>query len=397
MRVLLVNKFWYQRGGSERVALLTKNILESQGHDVAVFGMQHPENIFDEPYFSPRINYAAPTLLDAVRSIYNWPAKKKFARLIGSFKPDVIHFHNIYHELSFSLIDAGREAKIPMVLTLHDYHWLSPNYRLFRRGRIDESCGLGMPFRCITQNCLESFGKSVVGTIDFILRSRKKYRSAIRQFICPSEYIARKHAAAGWTQNSLTVVPNPIIQTIRQRPFVDGGHVLFAGRLSLEKGVDSILSAARFTPNIPYIIMGDGPERASLESQAQSYGLTNVRFVGHLTGLEREHFFEQARLVVVPSKWLENAPLVIGEAAGWQKIILGSKRGGIPEELPSDWLVRDDDPKLWADAIAHWYHRPVDEREKRGRTFAAAMAARHDPAQYLRSIEKIYKMCITPS
>lgn len=391
MRVLLVNKFWYLRGGSERVVLLTKELLESAGHEVTVFGMRHSENIFDEPYFAPPVDYSHPTLRDAFRSIYNWPAKKKFTRLIQSFKPDVIHFHNIYHELSFSLIDAGRKANVPMIFTLHDYHWLSPNYRLFHHGKIDEVCSLGSRFRCIIKNCLENFSKSIIGTIDFALRSRKKYREAIAKFICPSEFMARKHESAGWPGASLAVVPNPVVEVMESHRFVDGNYVLFAGRLSSEKGVDTIISAARHTPDIKYVIMGDGPERTMLESLVQSYGLANVRFVGHLIGKEREHYLEQARIMVLPSKWLENAPLVIGEAASFHKIMLGSNRGGIPEELSSDWLVRDDDPKLWADAIEHWYHRPVEEREKRGRAFAAAMVARHDPTQYVTALERIYR------
>lgn len=386
MRVILVNKFWYPRGGAEQVVLMTKELLESAGHSVALFGMRHPENIFEEDYFASQIDYDRFSFRAGWKTLYNYEAKKKLRDLIRSFRPDVIHFHNIYHQLSFSLLDAAYAERIPMIMTLHDYHWLSPNYRLFHHGNIDTRAG----WQCFFHNCLEDYKKSLLGTLEWYGRSRKKYRNMIGQFICPSEFVAHQHRRADWDTHQLIVVPNPLSHGVGRREYINGNFVLFAGRLSAEKGVDVLLSAARFTPSISYVIMGDGPERQQLEIQAKTFGLMNVQFVGHLNGRERDYYFQHSRLVVVPSQWLENAPLVIGEAASFQKIVLGSRIGGIPEELPSDWLVTGTDPKVWATMIDHWYHRHNDEREKRGRIFAAVAATRHNPRTYVRNLEKIY-------
>ena len=148
MKVLLVNKYWYIRGGAERMVFVTKELLEKAGHEVEIFGMNHPDNIFSNDYFVDYLDYRKSKGIKKIKSvcktIYNKQAKENFARLVKDFRPDVVHFHNIYHQLSFSLLEVTKAQKIPTVMTLHDYKMISPNYSLYHHNKIDDSlCQLG--------------------------------------------------------------------------------------------------------------------------------------------------------------------------------------------------------------------------------------------------------------
>ncbi|MBT3816756.1 MAG: glycosyltransferase family 1 protein, partial [Candidatus Magasanikbacteria bacterium] len=86
MKVLLVNKYWYIRGGAERLLFDTKKLLEQAGHEVFIFGMHHPENIIENKYFIPYIDYKNQGVIGKIRaglkSIYNKEAKKQFEQLV---------------------------------------------------------------------------------------------------------------------------------------------------------------------------------------------------------------------------------------------------------------------------------------------------------------------------
>ncbi|OGH67270.1 MAG: hypothetical protein A3C66_00835 [Candidatus Magasanikbacteria bacterium RIFCSPHIGHO2_02_FULL_41_35] len=394
MRVLLVNKFWYHRGGAEQVVFVTKQLLEGAGHTVAIFGMHDSRNEITEPYLADFVDTAKPSWRDVWRILYNREAKNKFSELIKKFKPDIIHFHNIYHQLSFSLIDAGRELGIPMVMTLHDYHWLSPNYKLFHHGQIDQKLIGKKFFRPLFTNCLEDWQKTVVGMIDFIFRSQKKYRNAIDQFICPSEFIKQLHVRAGWNESQLAVVGNPINQ-FNQLPdtdnFVDGLYVAYVGRLAKEKGIETFIFAAKITPEIPYKIFGTGPDESRLRALVENNGVANVSFAGFKIGVELKQAINNARIVVVPSVWYENAPYSILEPMALGKIVIGSNIGGIPELLPKEFLVEPGNPEALAIVIKMWFNKSLEERNRWGNVLRTEALARHDSHLYLKKIEDLYE------
>lgn len=392
MRILLVNKFWYRRGGAEQVAFLTKELLEQAGHTVAVFGMQDPKNEIQTDYFSEPVNFENPRFTDIKRVFYNQEAKVKFKKLIADFKPDLIHFHNIYHQLSFSVIDAGREAGVPMLITIHDYHWLSPNYRLYHHGKIDQNWKTQSWFASIFGNILENFGKSIVGTIEFAVRSQAKYKTAITAFIFPSQFAADLHAPLG-LQNKSVVMPNPLVE--KNTAWTEGEYVLYLGRLSAEKGLGTVLAAAELIPEIPVVIAGSGPEESRLRQIISDKKLTNVRLVGQVSGAERHEVLQKARIVVVPSEWYENAPMSLVEAGAYGKVVLGSSIGGIPEELPTDWLVATGNAHAWAEKITEWFTCPQAKRKERGADFSKQILAKHDPVVYLKKLQNLYQRIIS--
>jgi len=138
MKVLLVNKYNFIKGGSDKYFLDLANLLSKQpGIKVAKFCMSHPQNLPDKysRYFVSGLNFDRFRLHDLFkylgRVFYSFEAKRKFANLLDDFRPDIIHLHNIYHHLSPSILTAAKERRIPIIMHVHDYKLVCPNYKMF--------------------------------------------------------------------------------------------------------------------------------------------------------------------------------------------------------------------------------------------------------------------------
>lgn len=394
MRIILVNKYWYARAGAETVALLTKKLLESAGHQVEVFGMNHPQNLFSNKYFVDFVDYDHLSIWQkpkfGLRSIFNFQAKKNFLALIKEFKPDVIHFHNIYHQLSCSIIEAAHEQKIKTVMTLHDYKFISPNYSLFNHGQIDESCSGGNYYRCILNNCLGSFGESLMATIEAYFVDAKGFKKMIHKYISPSKFLMNKFIKVGFGEKNILQLSNALNSDQFKMSHGDLGYVAYVGRLSSEKGLSYLLSAAEILSDIHFKIIGSGPEREELERIVSEKKLVNVEFVGQKTGAELESLITGARLLVLPSVWYENAPLSILEAKARGKVVVASDIGGIAEMLPRELLVSPADHLALAGRIKEWFDKDDSTRQAMSERLFGQVNEENRPEIYLQKLLKVY-------
>jgi len=394
MRIILVNKFWYLRGGTERVVFLTKQLLEEAGHTVEVFGMRHPDNNISNDYFIDNLDYESLQGLSKIRAglkaIYNHDARNKFEKLVKNFKPDVIHFHNIYHQLSYSLIDVVHKYHIPSVMTLHDYNLISPNYTLFHHGAIHEESQKGSYYRCILNNCMEHVGESIVATASAYKKKWMKVQDSIHAYIAPSEFLKQKHIAYGISPHLIEVIPNPLDMDSFADTATVGKNVVYAGRLSEEKGLDILLDAAKKLPAIPFLIIGTGPLEQHIKHRIKDEHLDHVVWGGYKKGDEYISCLNHARLLVVPSLWYENCPMSIVEAQASGKVVVASDIGGIPELLPATMLATPGNVDAWASRINEWYQKSDKELIKAGDVLRKSAQKKHDPQTYIRSVLKVY-------
>ncbi len=394
MKIILVNKFWYARAGAEIVALLTKKLLESAGHEVQVFGMNHPQNIFTNKYFVDFVDYNNLSILQkpkfGLRSIYNQQAKKNFLALIRDFKPDVVHFHNIYHQLSCSVIEAAHEQKIKTVMSLHDYKFISPNYSLYNHGHVDESCSGGNYYRCILNNCLENFGESLTATLEAYFVDAKGYKQMVDKYISPSKFLRNKFINAGFDSEKIDQISNALPAGEFKMSHGDLGYVAFVGRLSDEKGLKYLMSAAELLTDIHFKIVGEGPERVELEKIIDNKKLANVELVGRKSGSELESLITGARMFVLPSVWYENAPLSILEAKARGKIIIASDIGGISEMLPKELLVKPADHIALSEKIREWFEKDDAALQAMGERLYGQVNEENRPEIYLEKLLKVY-------
>lgn len=392
MKIVLVNKYWYERGGTERVLFLTKKLLEEAGHEVQIFGMKDERNIFENEYFVDAIEYDKMNFfqkaVNAKNIFWNRKAQKSFARLLDAFQPDVVHFHNIYHQLSFALVEETHARGIASVMTLHDYKMISPSYTLYHHSKIDTSCVGGKYYRCILNNCMESVPESILATLETYSRQFRHIREKINCYIAPSEFMKELSLHAGFNE-PVEVIQNPIAKE-HTGTYQEKEYVAYTGRLSEEKGVEFLIRAACETPEILYKIAGSGPDEARLKNMVEKMQINNVEFVGWLDGEDLFKFIGEARLLVVPSVWYENYPYSILRPQQMGKVVVGSNLGGIPELLPENCVFEEKNIPEMVERICFWYMAPAAERATLGALFQRRVERENDPHEYIQRLINIY-------
>ena len=394
MRVLLINKFHYQRGGAERAYFDTAHILAENGHAVAFFAMEHPENI-DTPwkrFFVSGVNYhdtGASTmskLRAGFRIIWNTEAQAKLEALILEFKPEVAHLHNIYHQLSPSILWTLRKHKIRIVMTLHDYKLISPNYSLMVRGKIwDSTSGIWAIFDQAVQN---STLRSAVCAVEKWAHAIVRSFHLVDVYLAPSRFLIERFHQAHFSKTIIHIV-QPIVPFPAKPVYKEGGYLLYLGRLAEEKGVATLIEAAwELQSEVAIKIVGTGPAEEALKRQANS--LANVEFLGFKTGSEWEALLNGARALILPSIWYENMPYVMLEALSRGKPVIASCIGGIPErviEETSGWLFEPGNPADLVRAIRKMELYPTPE--KLAESAYRSVSDAH-PENYYEALMKVY-------
>jgi glycosyltransferase involved in cell wall biosynthesis len=340
VRILLVNKFFYPNAGAETVFFGTRGLLQEAGHEVIDFAMQSERNL-DSPYsrwFAPERNYdrqGSPLrqASDAAASIYSVAARRAIRDLITSHRPDVAHLHNIYHQLSLSIVDELSAAGVPTVLTLHDYKPVCPSYVLYTEKSPCRRCVKGSVVNSAVHRCVKgSLPASATAAIEAgVARARGTYRQ-IDRFIAPSQFMANVMTEGGFDSKSLRVIPN----FLQAEPTLPGTEAslrngfLFVGRLEEVKGIRLLLESWRLgPPDVQLRILGTGPLQGLVEKEAEAS--PNISYLGFQPEARVRSELDSALALLVPSLWEENCPMAILEARERNCAVIGADRGGIPE------------------------------------------------------------------
>ncbi len=382
MRILLVNKFFYRKGGAETYFFALAEGLQALGHEVAFFSMQHPKNepSYWSKYFVSEKDYngkisAFRQVKEAGSLIYSFEARAKFDALLREFKPDIIHLNNVHRQLTLSILDAPylKEHHVPVVYTAHDYILLCPAYTMVNgRGEICDAC-LDKHFIHATKNvCVKgSRAKSALATLEAEFLKFHHAYDKIDLIIAPSKFMKHKLDEGGFAdktvamQNFLTdsqmAMGTRVANTHKFEDAQAGARLyfLFFGRLSQEKGIltlvkaflqaaglgryaDSDVSAGHkgFLPDTWDLhIVGDGPEREAIERLVASAGpqaVSRIQLLGYRTGEDLQREVGNARFTVLSSEWRENMPYSGLESLAAQTPIIGARIGGIPELVEED-------------------------------------------------------------
>ena len=353
MKILLVNKFLYPNGGSETYMFQLGKCLERHGNSVQYFGMEHPDRCVGNAvnaYTSTMDFHNAAGLAKigySFKTIYSREARKKIRLVLDDFQPDVVHLNNFNYQLTPSIIveilkwkkATGHPCRI--VYTAHDLQLICPNHQLFNpiEKKICEKClagGNGRFFHCVKGKCIHaSRVRSMLGFCEaYYWNARRIYRH-LDAVICPSRFMKDK----------LDTHPDLAPKTVFLRNFagpkwegkadtsaipdLPERYVLYFGRFSTEKGIETLLKAVRALPEISFVFAGSGP----LKEQAD--GIPNVKDVGFLSGDLLNSVIQKAFFSVIPSEVYDNCPYSVIESLMLGTPVLGAKIGGIPE------LIRD--------------------------------------------------------
>lgn len=402
MRILHVNKFLYRRGGAESYLLDVAELQRASGHDVWFWGMSHPENTENElARFYPsyiELEPAPSGLLGRVRAssrmVWSPSSGRGLAAAIQHVRPDVVHFHNVYHQLSPSVVRATARSGVPSVMTLHDYKLACPSYQLLAQGKPCTACIDRGVWQAARTGCKDGSrtASTVLATESWLHRRMHAY-AGVDVFISPSRFLRDVMARANVYPDRMRVVPHFVEVDGGPVNPGRGGPVVFAGRLSPEKGVDTLVHAAALLPEGCQIsIAGDGPLRADLERLAEEVSPGRISFLGRLPKDELLRHVAAATAMAVPSRWYENQPMTVLEALTAATPVVGSDMGGM-RELVRDGvdgrLVPADDPSALATALTALLEDP-SLAARYGRAGRERMLVDFAVDRHLRALELAY-------
>lgn len=370
MKILMINKFLHKNGGSETYVFNLGKYLQAAGHEVQYFGMEHQGRCvgnaanaytkdmdFHGGSFMSKIMYP-------VKTIYSLEARKKIRLVLNDFQPDVCHLNNFNYQLTPSIImeivkwrkENRRSCRI--IFTAHDYQLICPNHMLNNPDGCQncEKCLGGHFVNCIKGKCIHgSRMKSAVGALEAFFWNKKGTYEYIDKIICCS-YFMKQKMDSNDIFSKKTVVMHNFVPDSSYRAENKKDYILYFGRLSKEKGVETLVQASRELPEIPFVFAGTGP----LEDMVKD--VENIEYKGFVTGEKLKILIGEAVASVYPSEWYENCPFSVMESQMYGTPVIASDIGGIPElvqEKKTGVLFKSGDIReLKEKIVLLWNDRP---------------------------------------
>jgi glycosyltransferase involved in cell wall biosynthesis len=413
VRVLLVNAFHYLRGGVERTYLDESRWLAAAGHEVAHLAIRDPRNLPSPTaaHFAPAADFgegasALRQLVQLPRAIWSGPAARSAQAVVREFRPEVAHLHAPSRYLTPSILRPLERAGVPVVMTLHDFKPWCTNRILFAQGAPCERCRGGRHWRSLATGCVQdSRLKSAVGMVEAYAHDLVGAYRAVRLWIAPSRFVLGKAGEFGVDDARLRLLPHgvegaevaaghpapPPVADAAAPPAIPGGrYVLFAGRLSVEKGVRLLPALAMRIAPVPLVVVGEGPLRAWLDAQVAS--LPNLRLLGYRADAELAALRANAAVVVVPSLFYEHFCYTAAEALLDARPVVAARIGAIPELVEHEvtgLLAAPGDAHALAEAVARALEDP--DAARWAETGRARLLEAGAPASHVAGLTAIYR------
>jgi len=339
MKVLMVNKFLYPNGGSETYMFKLGEYLEAKGHQVEYFGMEHEGRCVGNSVnaYTTDMDFHEGSKLSKLtyplKTIYSKEARKKIRIVLDDFKPDVVHINNFNYQLTPSIIlevrkwEKQTKHKVKIIFTAHDYQLICPNHMMNNPATHEncEKCVGGNFFCCLKGKCIHSsIMKSAIGMAEAKFWKWKGVYKKIDTMICCSEFMKSKMDTNPIFKDK-TVALHNFIDKVEQKETEKKDYVLYFGRFSEEKGIDTLIKVCKELPDVNFIFAGTGPLEEELSN------IPNIKNVGFKSGKELEKLIREARFSIYPSEWYENCPFSVMESQMYGTPVLGANIGGIPE------------------------------------------------------------------
>lgn len=418
LKIILVNKFHYIKGGTETYVFSLAEELRRQGHEVHFFAMRDPQNeaCEDEKYFvTPRdYNDSKQGFLtkanDAINLIWSREARDKFEQMLRDIKPDVVHLNLVHRQISLSILDAPSLKGIPVIYTSHEYIMICPAYTMLNgRGEVCEECLGGHFWNCVRNKCIKaSVAKSVLAFMESEYIELRKYYKRFNMIIAPSNFMATKLAQGGIAKQKIVVMKNFLSDYVDGCTFNEAdhgdGYFLYFGRLSKEKGIEVLIDAyLKYLNNgedehLRLLIVGDGPDRTVLEKRAAENRLTrNIFFTGRKQGEELKSLVSRAKFSIVPSVWYENMPYSILESLAVGTPVIVSRTGGMSEVVKdgsTGYLINPGDVNSLQEVLGRATHLDRESYRLMQKACSEYVKKEHSPASYTKRLLTVYGTAI---
>ena len=405
MRILQINNFEAISGGSDRVYQLSTRLLLDRGHEVATLacGDQSFDTRKHTVLLKPN-GYFEHNLLATARNIRNFIYRPEAARalevILENFRPDVVHLHIFYGQLSSSVLRSLRTAGVPTVMTVHEYRMLCPVSTLFsKRLGICERCAGGNYHQAVLHRCnRNSLAISLLSALESKIRDRYfNYLEYVDHFFMVSRFCLNKHlqylpAIAAKS----SVLYNFVETTLHKDTLTAQRHFLYCGRLSHEKGIVMMCEVFSKRPTSVLLIAGDGSLNEELRARFGS--LTNIRFLGKLGTEPLQACIREAWFTIAPSEWYENNPMAILESFSQGTPVIGARIGGIPELVIHDGtglLFEPSNPSSLDEALNVAESLTDQERRKIANQALALVSEQHSADHHFNQLIAGYDAAIS--
>lgn len=403
MKILLIHNHYTQPGGEDAVFEAEKSLLERMGHEVVEFVEDNR-----------RLNGVNPFKV-AVDAVWSRESYIKIKELIREKRPDVAHFHNTFLRISPAAYYACKEEGVPVVQTLHNYRLICPGALLMRDGRVCEDCvGKAVAWPGVVHGCWRGSGAqtAVVSSMLTFHRLLKTWQEKVDLYIALTEFARKKFIQGGLPGEKIVVKPNFIasdelgvmsdelrvmsdeVKLITYHPslITQQSYVLFVGRLSPEKGIQTLLRAWKGLKRVPLKVLGDGPLWKEVEDFIEKEGLSYVEILGHRPRDEVFRLMKEAGVLVFPSECYENFPMAIAEAFACGLPVLASRLGAM-EEIVEDGrtglLFEPGNAEDLAEKVAWAWEHPK-ELEEMGREARREYEAKYTAERNYEMLMEIY-------
>lgn len=407
MKILLVNKYLYPKGGDAVVTLATGELLRKNGHSIFFWGMDHPLNpdYKWKQYFVSNSDYNINNgFLQKIRMsfniLYSLEASGKIEKLILSEKPDIVHLHNFAHQISPSILNVLKKYNIPSVMTMHDYKLVCPVYSMLSHGMICEKCANQKYYKCFLNKCTkDSYMKSFINMSEMYLHHKiLKVYDGINMFISPSRFMQEKLVKMGF-KGKIEYLPNFIrVRDQNSRQYSENNVFFYFGRLSREKGIITMIDAIKNT-NAVLRVAGSGPLDGLLKEKIRLENINNVHLLGYKMGDELEKEIKSSIAVILPSEVYENNPRSILESFALGRPAIGARMGGIPEliiEGETGWTFTSGDVEGLRSKIIYCLNNKASVEEAGVKAREYVESNFNEEKHYLKLID-IYQKAILRS
>lgn len=358
-------------------------------------------------YFVKSIDYNQKKVLNKIKNgfkaIYSAEAYKKLTKLINETKPDIAHVNLFCHQLTPSILFALKKADIPIVYTSHDYKLICANYKLFNHDSVCRKCIKGSFRHCLMNKChKDSLAASGIVTLEsYIYKFLNTYHT-INKIICPSHFMYNVLNEAGYDKSRLVMLHNFLdVDIFKSRLSVLDGlksnTVLYVGRLSDEKGLDTLLDASKMLPReINIRIIGIGPMEEHLKQRIKDEALENIELGGFVSGRQLYNEIRAAKCTVIPSKCYEIFGLTIIESFAMGTPVIGSDIGGISELIRpgrTGYLFEAGNAEELSYCVSSLLQLDNDNYQVMVRN-CVAESVKYSPDSYYNELLKVYESAI---
>jgi glycosyltransferase involved in cell wall biosynthesis len=322
MRILLAHCRYRQRGGEDAVFDIERAQLTAAGHVVESVELNNDEMSTDDVFSR---------LQAGVATVWSRKGTQAVRRVLEHFRPAVMHVHNFFPQMSPRIYHVAKAAGVPVVQTLHNYRLLCANAMFLREGRVCEDCTGGRYYRAVLHRCYRDScaASAAVAAMQSVHHGLGTFRHKVDRYIALSQFARGRFIAGGLPAERVVVKPNSLAADPGPGGG-EGGHALFVGRLSPEKGVLNLLAAWHAVPGLQLLIAGDGPLRQEVERQSAAFG-GRVRVLGQVAPTDVCTLMQQASILVMPSEWYEGFPMTIVESYACGTPVVAARIGSLAE------------------------------------------------------------------